>query len=213
MSLQSTKITKNILEEPAPHGTYRDMYQSSVKKAAGRLHIDRTIALVGLMGAGKSTIGRRLSERLGLPFRDTDREVELAAGRPITDIFNDFGEEAFIDGERRVVERLMQDEPMILATGCGTYLDPASRALMNTKAVTIWLQADIDTLVKRTHRREGRPQLGEGDARHCLSVMLDDQSHIFKEAHIIIASNEGPHNKVLEQVITALEDFMNSQAE
>ena len=188
------------------------MYQSSVNKAKPRLNIDRTIALVGLMGAGKSTIGRRLSDQLGLPFCDTDREVEAAAGRPIADIFDDFGEEAFIEGERRVLTRLLQEAPMVLATGCGTYLDPSSRALMNKSAITIWLKADIDTLVKRTHRREGRPQLGDGDSRRCLSAMMDGQIHIFEEAHIIISSDEGPHKKIVDQLIEALEEHFEELA-
>lgn len=125
--------------------------------------IDRPIALVGMMGAGKSTIGRRLAARLDLPFLDADQEIEMAAGRSVTEIFEEFGEAAFRDGERRVFKRLVQSGPCILATGGGAFLDDEIRRLLNEHCVSVWLNASLDTLVERTSRKDTRPLLKAGD--------------------------------------------------
>src|SRR5579871_6879497 len=123
----------------------------------------RTIALVGLMGAGKSSIGRRLANALGLPFRDADEEVEKAAARSIPDIFAELGEPAFRDGERRVIARLLDESPHVLATGGGAFMNPETRALIKAKAVSVWLKADIEILARRVARKENRPLLAGRD--------------------------------------------------
>src|SRR5262245_30763384 len=123
----------------------------------------RTIALVGLMGVGKSSVGRRLASALGLPFRDADAEVETAAGRSISDIFADLGESAFRDGERRVISRLLEGPPHVLATGGGAFMNPDTRALIKSKAVSVWLKTDLEVLARRVARKDTRPLLAGKD--------------------------------------------------
>src|SRR5512141_1782302 len=123
----------------------------------------RTIALVGLMGVGKSSVGRRLASALGLPFRDADSEVEAAAGRSISDIFTELGEPAFREGERRVIARLLEQPPHVLATGGGAFMNPETRALIKSKAVSVWLKTDLDVLARRVGRKNTRPLIAGKD--------------------------------------------------
>jgi shikimate kinase len=164
----------------------------------------RTIALVGLMGAGKSSIGRRLAHALGLPFRDADEEVERAAARTIPEIFDHLGEAAFRDGERRVIARLLDEPPHILATGGGAFMSPETRALLAEKAISVWLKADLDVLVRRVGRRTDRPLLKGGDPREVLERLAAERYPIYALADITVESVETAHQATVEMIIQAL---------
>lgn len=163
------------------------------------------IVLVGLMGVGKSTVGRRLAARLDLPFIDADVEIEQAAGRTISEIFDEFGEAAFRDGERRVLARLLNGCPRVIATGGGAFVDESTRKLVLQEAVSIWLDADIETLVERTSRRDTRPLLRRGDPRATLERLMEERAEIYAMADIHIASDNGPHDRVVDAILKALE--------
>src|SRR5580700_9493300 len=135
----------------------------------------KTIALVGLSGVGKSSIGRRLAAQLGMPFRDADAEVEAAAGRPIAEIFQQYGESAFRDGERRVIARLLAEPPHVLATGGGAFMNPETRALIKAHALSIWLKADIEVLARRVARKESRPLLAGRDPVDVLTAQAESR--------------------------------------
>lgn len=166
------------------------------------------IVLVGLMGAGKSSIGKRLAARIGLPFIDSDSEVELAAGRSVAEIFEDYGEAAFRDGERRVIARLLDDGPSVIATGGGAFADPDTRRLIREKALSVWLDADIDILVERTARRDTRPLLKEGDPEQILRRLKAEREPCYREADIHVRSGEGPHEAVVARILDEIEDLV-----
>jgi shikimate kinase len=163
--------------------------------------------MVGLMGAGKTSIGRRLAARLGLPFVDADDAIEEAAKSSISDIFERLGEESFRDGERRVIARLLDDSPIVLATGGGAFMDPDTRALIAAKGISIWLRADIDTLVRRTSRREDRPLLKNGDPREILTNLMNLRYPIYEQADITVDSLDAPAEETLQQVLDALDAY------
>src|SRR5436309_1602696 len=135
--------------------------------------LDRPVVLVGLMGVGKSTVGRRLAKRLGLPFVDSDSAIEDAAGYTAAEGFERYGEQDFRDGERRLVARLMDGEVRVIATGGGAYIDPRTRQLLNERAITVWLDAPVDILAERTSRRDTRAQLRNGDAKSVLERLAE----------------------------------------
>ena len=166
----------------------------------------RTVVLVGLMGAGKTKIGRRLAARLGLPFSDSDSEIEAAAGESIEEIFRNRGEAAFRDGERRVIARLLAQPPHILATGGGAFMDAATRALIHRLGVSVWLRADLEILVARVSRRSNRPLLKNGDARAILSDLIERRHPIYAEADITVDSGEGPPEATVSCTIAELAD-------
>ena len=166
--------------------------------------ITRTIALVGLMGAGKSAIGKRLAQRLGLPFVDADIEIEAAAGCTIEEFFERFGEAEFRAGERRVIQRLLDGTPHVLATGGGAFMDPLTRALMREKATTIWLRADLNVLFERVSRRSNRPLLKNGDPRGTLERLMALRYPIYAEADIVVDSRDAPADRTAEEVHAAL---------
>ena len=168
------------------------------------VQLKRTVALVGMMGAGKSSVGRRLATKLGVPFRDADSEVEAAAGCTISEIFERFGEADFRDGERRVIGRLLAEPPHILVTGGGAFIDPRTRAEIKSHAVSIWLRASVELLVTRVQRRDTRPLLREGDPREILTRLLAQREPIYAEADLLLDSEEGPHSAVVERIIAAL---------
>lgn len=181
---------------------------------AGRIEAalaGQTIALVGLMGAGKSTVGKRLADRLNRKFYDSDNEIEKAAGLSISDIFTLHGEAEFRRGERRVLERLLDEEPHVLATGGGAYLDPDTRALLRDKAVTIWLNADLETLWRRVSRRGHRPLLKTENPKGVLSRLLTERSPIYEQADLVVRSEEGPHKATVESILKALEDWSKAR--
>jgi len=171
---------------------------------AVRDRLDRPIVLVGLMGVGKSTIGRRLATRLGLPFVDADEEIERAAGLSIADIFDTMGEPAFRDGERRVIRRLMSGEPQVIATGGGAFVDAETRDLILADGIAVWLQADIDVLVERTGRRTTRPLLRQGDPRAILMALLEKREPFYAQAPVHVRTGRGPHDDGVNSVLAAL---------
>jgi shikimate kinase len=169
--------------------------------------LQRTIALVGLMGAGKSSVGRRLAVQLGVPFKDADDEIVIAAGRPIADIFAERGEDEFRAGERRVIARILDDPPHILATGGGAFMNPLTRIILRQRATTIWLRADIETLVKRVSRRDDRPLLRNADPRLVMTELMERRYPIYQEADLVVDSREGPHQITVDAVIAALRQY------
>jgi len=168
----------------------------------GRLQ--RTIALVGLMGAGKSTVGRKLAEMLRAPFVDSDDEIEKAAGLSVQEIFERHGEPEFRRGERRVIERLLNGPPIVLATGGGAYIDPETRALMKDKATTVWLRADLDLIWKRVNRRDTRPLLKRDNPRQVLADLNTARSPIYAEADAVVDSDDAPASEAAKAILEKL---------
>ena len=174
--------------------------------------LDRPIVLVGLMGAGKSTVGRRLAKRLGLPFVDSDDAIEDAAGFSAAEVFERYGEADFRDGERRLVARLMDGDIRVIATGGGAYVDPRTRQLLNERSITIWLDAPVDILADRTGRRDTRPLLRNGDRKGTLERLAEQRGPAYAEAHIRVLSGQGAHKDVVDSIVRALEDYVAAGA-
>lgn len=172
---------------------------------------DRCVVLIGLMGAGKTTVGRRLAAIMDRPFNDADHEIERAAGRSVSEIFDDFGEAAFRDGERRVIARLLEEPPMVLALGGGSFVDPDTRALVKQRAVSVWLQADIETLATRVARRDTRPLLRDGDPTEILGHLLETREPAYAQADIQIDASAGDHQTTAQAILTALQAWEASQ--
>jgi shikimate kinase len=166
--------------------------------------IDRPIVLVGLMGAGKSTVGRRLAKRLGLPFVDTDSEIEDATGHRWGELFERYGEADYRDGERRLVARIVDDEVRVISTGGGVFADPETRELLNERAITVWLDAPVDVLADRTGRRNTRPLLRD-NPRKRLEELSQQERPFYAEAQIHVKSGDGAHKDVVEAIVSALE--------
>ena len=182
-----------------------DTLSSVLKVAETRRFVPRrTIVLVGLMGAGKSKVGRRLALRLGLPFSDSDPEIEAAAGETIEEIFANRGEQVFRDGERRVIARLLAQPVQVLATGGGAFMDPMTRSLIGRRGVSLWLRADLDTLVTRVLRRNDRPLLKRGDPRVILGELMQRRHPIYAEADLTVDSGAGSPEVTVNRVIAAL---------
>lgn len=175
--------------------------------------LDRPVVLVGLMGVGKSTVGRRLARRLGIPFVDSDSAIEDAAGYSPAEIFERYGEQDFRDGERRLVARLIEGEIRVIATGGGAYVDPRTRELLNERAITVWLDAPVDVLADRTSRRDTRAQLRQGDPKVTLARLSEERRPSYEQAHIHVKSGDGAHREVVEAIVDALEQHLsNGQA-
>lgn len=170
----------------------------------------RTIALVGLMGAGKTTIGRRLAERLQLPFRDADAEIELAAARSVSEIFHDLGENEFRSGEHRVIARLLGDPPHVLATGGGAYLHADTRAVMRERAVTVWLKADLEVLARRVSRRDTRPLLRGKDPLQVLRAQAEARYPFYAQADVTVELGDASQQAAVERVLTAVRAFLSA---
>jgi len=164
----------------------------------------RLVVLVGMMGAGKSTIGRRLAARLGLPFVDADSEIEAAAGMTIPEIFELHGEPHFRDGEARVIARLLEGGPAVLATGGGSFMREETRRRIGEKAVSIWLKADPDIILRRVRRRADRPLLQTPDPAATINRLLGEREQVYQHADLIIASRDVPHDKIVDECIDAL---------
>lgn len=162
------------------------------------------IVLVGLMGAGKSTVGRRLARRLGLPFVDSDEEIERAAVHSIPEIFDRFGEASFRDGERRVLRRLIEGGPKVVATGGGAFMDEATRALILERCLAVWLDADVETLAGRVARRGHRPLLAGKDPSALLRELAAVRNPVYAEAHLRVLSDAGPHERTVERILEAM---------
>lgn len=174
------------------------------RATTGNLQPRRSIVLVGLMGAGKSKIGRRLAARLNLPFFDSDEEIETAAGETIEEIFANRGEAVFRDGERRVIARLLGGPVHVLATGGGAFMDPGTRQIIGRRGVSVWLRADLDVLFARVSRRSNRPLLKTPDPRAVLAELIERRYPIYAEADVTIDSGEGPADATVSRAIAAL---------
>jgi shikimate kinase len=168
--------------------------------------LDKTLVLVGMMGAGKTSVGRRLAGVLNVPFRDADSEIEAAAGCTVGQIFERYGEPEFRAGERRVIQRLLQEPPHILATGGGAFMDPETRAKIKESAISIWLKADIDLLVERIARKDTRPLLRNGDIRATLMRLLKEREPSYAEADYTVQSDAGPHEQTIKRILNTLEE-------
>jgi len=164
----------------------------------------RSIVLIGMMGAGKSSIGRRLAARLGIPFADADAEIEEAAGMSIADIFEAHGEPSFRSGEARVIARLLEHGPQVLATGGGAFINPLTRAKIHEKGISVWLKADVDVLSRRLRRRSDRPLLRTADPTATLTNLLAARNPIYGEANLTVISRDVPHEVIVEEIVTAL---------
>jgi shikimate kinase len=173
--------------------------------------LDRPIVLVGLMGVGKSTVGRRLAKRLGLPFVDSDSAIEDAAGYSPAEIFERYGEKDFRDGERRLVARLVGGDIRVIATGGGAYVDPSTRELLNDRAITVWLDAPVEILADRTSRRDTRAQLRQGDPKTTLEKLSAERRPSYEQAHIHVKSGGGAHREVVEAIVEALEKHLSER--
>jgi shikimate kinase len=174
--------------------------------------IDRTIVLVGLMGVGKSCIGKKLAGYLRLPFTDADKEIEAAAGCSIADYFAQHGEKAFREGERRVIQRLLNGPRQVLATGGGAFMDPTTRAVIRERGLSIWLRADLDLMVKRVARRNERPLLHNVDPREKLSELITLRYPVYQEADLVVDSMDGPPEATLSRVVASLDAYITKAA-
>ena len=164
----------------------------------------RSVVLVGMMGAGKSTIGRRLSSRLGMPFLDADAEIEAAAGMSIPDIFESRGEPDFRDGEARVIARLLDGGPAVLATGGGAFMREETRSRIRDKAVSIWLKADADIIMRRVKRRADRPLLQTADPEATVGRLIREREPVYQHADLTVWSRDVPHEKIVDECIEAM---------
>lgn len=173
--------------------------------------LDRPVVLVGLMGVGKSTVGRRLAKRLGLPFIDSDAAIEDASGFSAAEVYERYGEDDFRDGERRLVARLIEGDVRVIATGGGAYVDPGTRKLLNERAITVWLDAPVDILTERTSRRNTRAQLRNGDPKSVLERLDQERRSSYEEAHIHVKSGDGAHREVVESIVDALAAYLDSR--
>jgi shikimate kinase len=176
--------------------------------AAIAARITRPVVLVGLMGVGKSTVGRKLGAMLGRDFVDADEAIVEAAGRSIPEIFETFGETHFRDGERRVIARLIEEGHGVIATGGGAFIDPATRALVLDRGIAVWIDCDIDTLVERTSRRNNRPLLKSGDPREILTRLAQERAAFYAQAPIRVMSESGPHADTARAIIEAIDQWL-----
>ncbi|WP_336986681.1 shikimate kinase [Altererythrobacter aquiaggeris] len=179
---------------------------SAIARIARKL--DRPIVLIGLMGAGKSTVGRRLAHMLGTGFADSDHEIETAAQLSIAEIFARFGEDHFRDGERRVIARLVDEGRGVIATGGGAFINAETRALILEKTIAVWLDCDIETLVERTSRKNTRPLLKNGDPQQILTRLHSEREPDYARAHIRVAGQDGPHESTALRILEAIDAWL-----
>ncbi len=172
--------------------------------SAASLGVDSTIVLVGLMGVGKTTVGRRLAKKLGLGFVDSDHEIEQAADMTVGEIFEKYGEDDFRSGERRVIARLLDDTPQVVATGGGAFINDETRKLIKREGISIWLDADVNILVERTSRRDTRPLLKNGDPKEILARLSTERTPYYAQADLKVVSSDGSHDHVVNAIIEAL---------
>lgn len=171
--------------------------------------IDRPIVLVGMMGVGKSSVGKKLAALLGCPFVDADDEIEKAAQMTIPEIFDTYGESAFRDGERRVIARLVeQGAPKVIATGGGAFCNDETRALILDRTIPVWLDSDVDTLVERTARKDNRPLLRSGNPREILHRLREERKPFYAQAPIHVQSTSGPHSRTIAAVIEGIAQWL-----
>lgn len=181
--------------------------EEAIRRRLGR----RSIVLVGLMGAGKSTVGRRLAARLGLSFSDADHEIEAAAGMLIPDIFTVHGEAYFRDGERRVIARLLQEGPIVLATGGGAFMNAQTRARIAEAGISIWLRAELGILMRRVRKRSNRPLLQSSDPEAVMRELMAVRHPVYGLAHLTVESREVSHDRVVADVLAALNAWLAAE--
>ena len=174
--------------------------EAAVRNGLGR----RSVVLVGLMGAGKSTVGRRLAARLDLPFKDADAEIEAAAGMSVADIFAIHGEPYFREGERRVIARLLQEGPIVLATGGGAFMNAETRARIAQTGISIWLKAEFDVLMRRVRKRANRPLLRNADPEGSMRQLMTSRQPVYALADLTVESRDIPHDRVVDDALNAL---------
>ena len=174
---------------------------------------NRALVLVGLMGAGKTSVGRRLAEKLEIPFVDADFEIEVAAGKTIPEIFADHGEDYFREGERRVIARLLENGQQVLATGGGAFMNAETREKIKNSGVSLWLKADLDVLLKRVAKRNDRPLLQNDDPAVVMKKLIDLRYPIYAQSNITVESRDVQHGQMVNDVIKALADFENLENE
>ncbi len=168
--------------------------------------LKKTVALVGMMGAGKSSVGRRLAAKLGVAFHDADAEIEAAAGCSISEIFDRYGEAAFRDGERKIVARLLDQPPHVLATGGGAFIDPDTRAKIRGTAISVWIKVPVDVLLSRVGRKDSRPLLRDGEPRAVMEKLLEAREPIYREADLTVEGENGPHGAMVDKILDALKE-------
>jgi shikimate kinase len=184
---------------------------ANVSGPVSPVRVPRTVTLVGLMGAGKSAIGRKLAQRLGLPFVDADAEVEQAAGCSIDEIFDRYGEAAFRQGERRVMTRLLEGPICVLATGGGAFMDPEIRAKIKERTISVWLHAELEVLLRRVSRRNNRPLLKRGEPREVLERLIGERYPVYAEADIRIDSDDAPSDATADRLERSLAGFLEAK--
>lgn len=189
----------------------RDNTSESLEARVARRLAGRTVALVGMMGAGKSSIGRRLAARLGLPFVDADAEIEQAANATISEIFDQHGEAYFRDGERRVIQRLLDGTPKVIATGGGAFIQPETREAIRAGAISLWLKADRDLILSRVRRRSNRPLLKADDPEAVVERLIAERDPVYAEADIHIQSRDVAHEVVIDEIFAALDDHFGDE--
>ena len=173
---------------------------------------ERPIALVGLMGVGKTTVGRRLAKALGRDFYDSDEEIERASGRTVAGYFRDHGEAAFRDGERRVVERLLSEPNIVLATGGGAFIHPPTHDHLKNQALVIWLKGDFETIMERVLRKNTRPLLQVPNPRKRMRDLMTEREPVYAQAHITVPVAKGPHGRTVNRVLQAIQSYEKEQA-
>jgi shikimate kinase len=181
---------------------------ASIREALG----SRSIVLIGLMGAGKTAVGKRLAARLDLPFLDADHEIELAAGQTISEIFDEHGEPYFRSGEAKVIARLLGGGPEVLATGGGAYMDARTRANIKAKGISVWLKAELPVLLHRVRRRDNRPLLAAGSPDAVMRELMKQRYPVYAEADITVESRDVPHDVIVSDVVEALVRFLDDEA-
>ena len=184
----------------------RSLSDGEIKSLAAR--VDRPIVLVGMMGVGKSTVGRKLAQLLDLPFADADDEIEQAAQMSVAEIFERFGEAYFRDGERRVIARLLETGPGVVATGGGAFVQPDTRALILERGIAVWLDSDVPTLVERVGRKDTRPLLRDGDPAEIVGRLKAEREAAYAEAPIKVMSDTGPHGVAIARILEELDAWL-----
>lgn len=188
-------------------------FSSKITVMKENIDLNKPVVMVGLMGAGKTSVGRALARRLGIPFVDSDKEIEAAAGASVVDIFSMYGEAEFRRAEQRVIARLFDTPPVlkVISTGEGAFITPAVREMVLQRAVSVWLRADLDLLVKRTNFRHTRPQLLHTDSRKILAQLIDERYDIYAMADIMVETWDESLRKTLDKVVNAIRDFQNRE--
>jgi shikimate kinase len=192
------------------------MAKRSITREVERLHRglnNRPIVLVGLMGAGKTSIGRRLAAKLGLSFVDADQEIEKAAGKSIPEIFADHGEPYFREGERRVIARLLDNGAQVLATGGGAFMNDETRARIAQASISVWLRADLPLLMKRVMKRDNRPLLKQDDPEAVMRNLMDTRYPVYGQANVTVESRDVQHAQMVNEVVRALASWISKNSE